>query len=399
MYLSKPGVLSILGENIAEHIAVLLDSSAPTITMSDAWVTGKRLPIGIIQTNLPQLPAHIPSEYESHNNRLLWHALQQIDDDITHVLNRFGHERVAVVMGTSTGSVEENVPFFQDLFGANKIANAQFNQAHQILSSPADLIAHHYDLNNLCYSISSACTSGARALISAARLLRANICDAVICGGVDSLSLLTVNGFHSLAVLSEDIAKPFSLHRKGINIGEAAAVFVLSKEALFDENIALLGYGASSDAWHMSTPRPDALGAITSIDNALNQAHLQSQDIAWVNLHGTGTQHNDDMERIAIEKSLGNHILCTSTKPFTGHTLAAAGALEAALVWGLISRKINPQGRLPAQYGLQEEDKKISSIAFSSNDSQWPAQRRIALSNSFAFGGSNTALILGEVLC
>lgn len=399
IYLSKPGVLSILGEDIVQHISALLSFANPALPSSTDWVLDKKIPIGEIEATLPLLPAGTPSIYDSRNNRLLWHALRQVNQDIIDALNRFGEERVAVVMGTSTGGVEENLPFFQQLSGIKNEDGAKFNQEHQLLSSPADFVAHHYGLNGFCYSVSSACTSGARALISAARLLQADLCDAVICGGVDSLSLLTINGFHSLEVLSEDIAQPFSTHRKGINIGEAAAVFVLTKENIFDEQIALLGYGASSDAWHMSTPRPDALGAVMAIEHALNRACLEREEITWVNLHGTGTQHNDAMECIAIEQCLGACVACTSTKPFTGHTLGAAGALEAAIVWGFISHKANPQGLLPAQYGIELSDEYIKTIALSTRQSMWPSKRRVALSNSFAFGGNNTALILGECTC
>ena len=218
----------------------------------------------------------------------------------------------------------------------------------------------------------------------------------MICGGADTLSPLTINGFASLEVLSDGIANPFSARRNGINIGEAAAAFVITRDADFGGAMQLLGYGASSDAYHMSSPRPDGLGAAQAFQAALDHARLSPQDIGWINLHGTGTRHNDSMESRAVAQVFGSRTPCTSTKPSTGHTLGAAGALEAAFAWGVASRETNPQGKLPPQLWDGTPDPELPAIALTDENSVWQNERRIAASSSFAFGGSNTVLIIGE---
>ena len=195
-------------------------------------------------------------------------------------------------------------------------------------------------------------------------------------------------------MLSADRARPFTAGRDGINIGEAAAVFVASREALATDTQILYGYGASSDAYHMSSPRPDGAGAIAAIRAALTSARLAPETIGWLNLHGTGTVQNDLMEAQAVAATLP-HTTCTSTKTLTGHTLAAAGALEAALCWLHTSRRDNPEGRLP-DARCPAYDPALPPIHLTDGSSRFPAGRRLALSTSFAFGGNNAALIIGE---
>ena len=301
-----------------------------------------------------------------------------------------------MVLGTSTSGVDENINMFEQVANGTAWQNVSFKQAQQLMDAPAEFVAEAYGLQNLRYVVSTACTSGARALISAARLLRAGLCDAVICGGVDTLSPLTINGFAALEVLSAGLAQPFSARRDGINIGEAAAVFVMTREADFGNSLPLLGYGASSDAYHMSSPRPDGLGAIHAFQAALNHAAIDANEIGWLNLHGTGTLHNDSMESIAVAEVFGIHTPCTSTKPSTGHTLGAAGAIEAAFLWGMVSREHNHAGKLPPQLWDNVADDALPPLAFTNHHSHWQQLCRIGASSSFAFGGSNAVIIIGE---
>ena len=217
----------------------------------------------------------------------------------------------------------------------------------------------------------------------------------MVCGGVDTLSPLTINGFAALEVLSAGIANPFSERRDGINIGEAAAAFVMTRDN-DGESLPLLGYGASSDAHHMSSPRPDGLGAAQAFQAALKHAALAPAQIGWINLHGTGTKLNDGMESRAVAEVFGCATAATSTKPLTGHTLGAAGALEAAFVWGAVSRADNPAGLLPPQLWDGERDADLPPIALTVSGCRWPEGRRIGASSSFAFGGNNSVLIIGE---
>lgn len=398
MYLGRPGVLSALGSGIEHTVSALLDPAVPSpLACADGWVAGRRPPLGAVTLPLRPFPAGLPEQFASRNNQLLWHAMSGLEPALARAVERFGAARIGVILGTSTSGVDENLPAFRAVAGGASWADAPFSQAHQMLCSPADFIACQYRLQGPAYAISTACTSGARALISAARLLRSQLCDVVVCGGVDCLSLLTINGFASLEVLSDSIARPFAAGRNGINIGEAAAVFLMSREPLDDEVALYLGDGASSDAWHMSSPRPDGQGAVLAMQAGLARSGLQPQEIGWINLHGTGTPLNDEMESRAVMACFGPAVSCTSTKPMTGHTLGAAGALEAAILWGMLSRSLNPAGQLPAQYGGCGPDPALPAIALTGDNSCWPSgRRRIGLSASFAFGGNNTVLILGE---
>ncbi|MDO4998381.1 MAG: beta-ketoacyl-ACP synthase [Neisseria sp.] len=396
VYLSKPALVSALGEGLAAHMqALLMPPAQSPLTFSSDWVKGKNHAFGAFTGELRAFADDLDEAHKSRNNQLLWHALAQIEQQIEAAKTRYGAHRIAVVLGTSTSGVDENIPLFQAAAGGNW-SSVPFKQEQQLMVAPAEFVCAAYGLTGLRFVVSTACTSGARALMSAARLLRAGLADAVICGGVDTLSPLTINGFASLEVLSNSIAKPFSPNRDGINIGEAAAVFVMTRDADFAESLPLLGYGASSDAHHMSSPRPDGLGAVLAFEAALKHADLLPAAIGWINLHGTGTQHNDSMESLAVHQVFGDDTPCTSTKPLTGHTLGAAGAIEAAFLWGVVSREHNPSGRLPAQINDGERDHSLPNIALTQTNSTWQHERRIGASSSFAFGGSNAVVIIGE---
>lgn len=185
----------------------------------------------------------------------------------------------------------------------------------------------------------------------------------------------------------------YGANSDGINIGEGAAVFIMTRDADFSGGMQLLGYGASSDAYHISTPRPDAQGAILAFQTALQHAGLAPEDIGRINLHGTGTHHNDSMESRAVAAVFGNNTPCTSTKPQTGHTLGAAGAIEAAFAWGIADRQSNPEGKLPPRLWDGQNDPDLPAINLTGGG--WETEKRIAASSSFAFGGSNCVLIIG----
>ena len=395
IHLHRPGLISPLGNGTAATLATLYAPAAQPLTEEDGWLPNRRLTVGRCPAHDWQpLPAGLPPEHHTANNHLLWQALCQIDDTIRAAIARFGTARIAVVLGTSTSGGDANHAALAAHAHGTPWAAAGFSVAKQLMSAPADFTAAAYRLRGPACGISTACTSGARALISAARLLNSGAADAVICGGVDTLSTLTMHGFAALELLSATRARPFSAARDGINIGEAATAFVASREALSDDTQILCGYGASSDAYHMSSPRPDGAGATAAIRAALNHAGLAPADIGWLNPHGTGTAQNDRMEAHAIAAILPR-AACTPTKALTGHTLAAAGALEAALCWLVTSRRDNPGGRLP-DARCPAYDPALPPIHLADANSRFPAGRRLALSTSFAFGGNNTALIIGE---
>ncbi len=393
-YLSEPATVSALGVTFSDTLDALYNASTSPLAPSTEWVTGKTIYTGRPPAPAPALPAGTPEEFDTHNNRLLWQTAVQLDARILRARERYGAQRIGVIIGTTTTGVDDNYRAFEAFAEDGNWQRGLYRHEYQLLSAPADFLAHHYGLSGPVYSISTACTSGARAIVTAHRLLATNLCDAVICGGVDSLARLTINGFDSLQALSTGIANPFSVNRDGINIGEAAALFVVTREP--EDGLPLLGYGNSSDAFHMSSPDPEAKGAILAIREALQRAQLEPEDIGWVNLHGTATELNDSMESLAMTSCFKHGVPCTSTKPMTGHTLGAAGALEAALVWGAIDRQRNPQGRLPPQYWDGQTDTALPAIQLTQAGSTWQQSRRIGMSLSFAFGGNNTVLILGE---
>lgn len=396
MYLQQPALISAIGRGMEAHIHALLNPPSHTpLTPNSDWVRGKTLYFGTVHGELRPFAEHIFPEHRSRNNHLLWDALAQIEPQIHAAKAKFGADRVGVIMGTSVSGADENIPLFQSVANGGEWNSLPFAQQTQLHSDPADFVKQAYGLQGIAYGVSTACTSGARALMSAARLLNLGLCDAVICGGVDTLSPLTINGFYSLEVLSGCLAQPFSANRDGINIGEAAAAFVLTRERMA-HSLPLLGYGASSDAYHMSSPHPDGVGAVAAFQAALNHAQLSAQSIGWINLHGTGTRHNDQMESRAIAQVFGHQTPCTSTKTLTGHTLGAAGALEAALLWGVVSRQFNPQGKLPPQLGDGVRDDTLENIDLTDSNSYWKEGRRVGASASFAFGGNNAVLIMGE---
>ena len=235
--------------------------------------------------------------------------------------------------------------------------------------------------------LSNACASSGKAFASAKRWLEAGIVDAVLVGGADSLCQLTLRGFGSLGLLSEEPARPFSRERRGINIGEGAAFALVERSG---EGPLLLGVGESSDAHHMTRPDPEGRGAQAAMEAALADARVSPNDVDYVNAHGTGTRFNDAMEARAIRSTLGSAAdpLVVSTKGYVGHTLGAAGATEAVFVLQALQ-----EGWIPASAGADPLD---PEIGLNVPTAMCETELRVALSNSFAFGGSNVSLVFGS---
>ncbi|HQQ59576.1 MAG TPA: beta-ketoacyl synthase N-terminal-like domain-containing protein, partial [Thermomonas sp.] len=266
----------------------------------------------------------------------------------------------------------------------------QFHYAQQEIGAPSRFLAAESGAGGPAWTLSTACSSSAKALVSAARLLRAGIVDAVIAGGADSLCAFTNNGFSALESVAGTRCNPFSRNRCGITIGEGAALFLMTREP---GPVRLAGWGESADAHHMSAPDPQAYGAIAAITQAISRAGITPADIGYVNLHGTATPLNDAMESHAVMATLGGGVPVSSTKPMTGHALGTAGAIEAGLCWLTLAR--NPQQRLPPHWWDGEADPALPVLAFIDPGQSANQPLRYALSQSFAFGGSNAALVLG----
>jgi 3-oxoacyl-[acyl-carrier-protein] synthase-1 len=390
-YLNALGIICNLGTGKAGVAEALFAGNDSGIRPEYGWIPNHEPPLGSVHAELPPVPEALRHR-DNRNNRLLLAAALEIEADIRAAINAYGPARVGVVLGTSTTSIEEATHGIA-AYRRDGTWPADYHYSHQELGAPAEFLAEWLELSGPCYGISTACTSGARALMSAQRLLRMGLCDAVLCGGVDTLCRLAINGFHALEAVDLQRCDPFSKHRRGINIGEAAALFLMTREM---GPVQLLGGGASSDAYHMSSPDPEGNGARKAMHDALLSAKLDAAQIDYINLHGTATEHNDSMESQAVASMFGNAVPCSSTKSLTGHTLAAAGALEAAFCW-LSLTDARDERRLPPHVWDGEADPALPPLHFTRVGSHLPCGgRRYLMSNSFAFGGNNAALILGD---
>ena len=390
-YLNSLGVVCSLGRGPDEVARRLFAGDCSGMRRESGWVPDRSLTVGAVQGDLAAIPTELHQQ-KSRNNQLLLEAALQIRGDIDHAIERYGRERIAVVLGTSTSGIDEASRGIAHYLQAQQFP-ADYDYQQQELSAPATFLADWLNIGGPAYVISTACTSSARALMSAQRLLDLNLCDAVLCGGVDSLCGLTLNGFSALDAVSDERCKPFSVNRQGINIGEAAALFIMSKHPAGTQTIALLGAGASSDAHHISAPEPSGRGAAQAMHKALKRAGLQPANIGYLNLHGTATQHNDAMESHAVAQVFPEGVPCSSTKPMTGHTLGAAGALEAAFCW----LSLNHDGALAPHVWDGHGDPALPALNWvTPGQTLAPTSQRCLMSNSFAFGGNNVSLIIGD---
>ena len=376
------GVCSTLGtglEATLKHLSVGL----PTHMVGQQLLSGRSAMIANYKDPLPDLPASF-SHYDNRNNRLAYLAYQQIDNVVQAAVQQYGRHKVGVIIGSSTAGIISSEKAMRHQRRTGSLPES-FIYSHQEMGNVSDAIAEFAGVSGISYSVSTACSSASRAMISAALLLQAKLVDVVICGGVDTLCDLTINGFDSLEQLSDQVCQPFHRQRKGINIGEAAGLFVMSRNK--QNSIRLKGWGESADAHHVSAPLPCGSGAYQAMATALSQTDLDAADIGYINAHGTGTQLNDAMEAKAIKNLFGHDVAVSSTKPMTGHCLGAAGALEAAICIGLLQHKVS----LPAQhYPVHELDPDCEiNVIFETSTLRKP----LIMSNSFAFGGNNTALI------
>jgi 3-oxoacyl-[acyl-carrier-protein] synthase I len=332
--------------------------------------------------------------YACRNNRLAEMALATdgFADAVRGARERYGAERVAVCLGTSTAGIEETERAYRRRSPDGALpADFDFARTHDLQSLPRYVRAR-LGLRGPALAISTACTSGARSFLEAAVLIEAGLADAVVVGGVDTLCRMTLRGFASLELLSRGgPCRPCAADRDGISIGEAAALALLERAdaAASPDSVLLLGAGASSDGHHMSSPHPDGLGAVGAMRAALDAAGLGPGGVDYVNLHGTGTRANDAMEDRAVAHVFGERgVPCSSIKGWTGHTLGASGALEAVAAAVCVE-----DGLVPGCLGVDEADPEFRSDVATANRA---APVRRVLSNSFGFGGSNCSLVIGR---
>jgi 3-oxoacyl-[acyl-carrier-protein] synthase I len=335
-----------------------------------------------------RLPAAL-ADYDCRNNRLAELALRGdgFADAVARAAARHGPARVGVVVGTSTSGILQSEIAYRarDASTGALPAWLRYGETHDN-ASLARYVQAALGLAGPAYVVSTACSSGAKAIASAARLIALGAIDAAVVGGVDTLCLTTLYGFNALELLSRDVCRPWDAQRSGLSLGEGAGFALLARDA--DAAAGwLLGCGESSDGHHISSPHPDGAGAALAMRAALADAGLQPADVDYLNLHGTGTPGNDTAEDAAVCTVFGRELPVSSTKGQTGHTLGAAGAVEAAFTLLALQHGVVPPG-----LHLRERDP-----ALHLNYVAEPLQRtlRVAASNSFGFGGSNACLVLG----
>lgn len=385
IYLSAMATANCLGGEWNEVNTRLFAADMTGLEQTAVLDDERAVPVGRLPFDLPPLSTPL-AEWDSRNNRLAHHCLQSISNEIEAAISRFGAVRVGVVVGTSTSGIEHTETALHHRTKTGHWPN-DYRFARQELGDLATFMAAAIGAKGPCYSVSTACTSGAKALASAARLLRAGLCDAVISGGVDTLCGLTLNGFSVLDSMSPERCNPFSVNRRGINIGEGGALFLMTRD---EAEIRLAGWGESADAHHLSAPDPEGHGAARAIDLALEMAHLDAKDISYLNLHGTATRLNDAMEALVTHRIFGSELPCSSTKSLTGHLLGAAGSSEAAFVAMALMR-----GEAPPQVWDGEADTALGQLRLVDQVGEAVAGRYM-MSCSYAFGGNNSALILAR---
>ncbi len=329
----------------------------------------------------------------SRNNALLDLALHQgsLLDSLDRLKGRFGIARIGLVLGSSTASIDRSEE------GYRHLVDEQFGQAYGydfVLNpnSPALYVSHKLGLKGPSMTINTACSSSAKVFATASRWLQSGLVDAVLVGGGDTLCLSVLYGFNSLQLVSEQPCRPFDAHRNGINLGEAAGFALLVRDSEVDQqlDVILAGYGESSDAYHMSHPHPQGLGARKAIEQALVRAGLTSADIDYINLHGTASRTNDAVEGHLMADMFGSNVYMSSTKGWTGHTLGAAGMIEA-----ILSVEAIRTGVVPGTLNLDQVDPAFEQLSLTSENQLASLQH--VLSNSFGFGGNNASLIFSRI--
>lgn len=327
----------------------------------------------------------VPEQRLSRNNRLVEYALQQ-DGFVQHVaeaVSRYGAARVGIVMGTSTSSIDRTEQAYREM-GEREHFSPEFVQPHtHNPHAPGDYLAERLGISGPCMTVSAACASSAKVFAAAQRWLQQGLVDAVVVGGADTLCLSVIYGFHSLQLVSDEPCRPFSAQRKGISLGEAAGFALLSNDPA---ELCVRGVGESCDAYHMSSAHPEGLGAQLSMQRALTAAGMSMQEVGYVNLHGTGTRANDATEGKVCAQIAAPQTLFSATKGWTGHTLGAAGIVEAVLSMNAILTDLVP-GTLNTTCAEPGLPILLESVT-----------RRVdtVLSNSFGFGGNNCSLVFAR---
>lgn len=384
VYIHQFSSLSAAGDNAGYREAIFADKRLPLPWIDD--FAGKRIRFGqiderylISEKTIKERFPHVlndPTLRWGRGNRLAASLVLPLVQNVNQLVEKYGPDRIALVIGASVAGMTETEKFFFE--GKNDPA---YRDTDLEMYNPARALKAIFKLKGPVYTISTACTSSTKAMISAARLIQSGAVDAAVCGGLDAKSLFTIAGFESLGAVSPDLTQPFGEHRDGINLGEGGALFILDKDPSLYE---LAGWGESSDAYHISSPEPEANAVQKAIKHALQMSEMAAPD--FVCAHGTGTRKNDEMEALAIHNLMSKASVC-STKTITGHTLGGAGALCAvAALLALDAQKF------PGHLIEDNVDPLIATIKLNAKATTGAVTS--VLCNSFAFGGNNAVIVI-----
>ena len=382
IYLNQPFAISSLGLSRQEAADSLKCNSQKYFSRLEGFLPGSGA------SDLVYLPVE-SGDGECRNNVLIDYCISANSELILEIKRRYSAERIAVIAGTSTSSITEVENHLKPFYAPGK--PLPYDPDIIEISNISTHVKAQLELAGPAYTIATACSSAARAVISGAALLKSDLCDAVIAVSSDSLSKISIGGFNALGALSSEHCRPFHRDRSGINIGEGAGFTVMTKEQLSNDCIRLAGYGSSSDAYHISSPSPDGRGAEAAIRMALEKSGLKPEDIGYINAHGTGTKLNDSMEGACMSRIFGSRIPCSSSKHLTGHTLGSCGLVECFICSLIMQDRIQIPYHPYAKEEYQEEFPELRLADHAGME----CEGKYIMSNNFAFGGNNASLIFG----
>lgn len=367
-----------------------LDAMAAALSAGRGGLSAEPWEGSDVATSLGRVPLpeglDVDAEWLCRNNRLAALGLAQ-DGFRAHVaaaIERYGAHRVAVAVGTSTSSIERTEAGYRSLDADGRFPPAFHQPRTHNPHSPGDFVASTLGAAGPALTVSAACASSAKVFATAARWLQLDLADAVVVGGVDSLCLSVIYGFHALQLVSPTPCRPFDRGRDGISLGEAAGFALLERDG--STALEMLGYGESCDAHHMSSAHPEGLGARLAMERAVARSGLTFADVDYVNLHGTGTRANDDTEGRVCATLLGPDTVASATKGWTGHTLGAAGIVESVLCLHALA-----SGQMPGTLNTADPEADFNLALETVTGAP-----RVALSNSFGFGGNNCAVVFAR---
>ena len=384
--------VDVVGYTLTSSLGIGIRGMRESLLADRGGLTSSSWPSCSVPCYLGQL--QLPSKQNleasrlSRNNASIGLALQQdgFADRVGDAVQRFGASRVGLVMGTSTSSIDRTEDAYTKLDNDGRFPAPYQQSLTHNPHAPGDFAASILNLKGPRITISAACASSAKVFATAQRWLNQGLVDACVVGGADSLCLSVIYGFHSLQLVAQDACRPFDVERTGISLGEAAGFALLERAGGDLHEVQLLGAGESCDAYHMSSAHPEGLGAKLSMKRALDAADLDLKDIDYLNLHGTGTRANDATEGKVCAELMGSKTLATATKSWTGHTLGAAGIVEAILCLDTLRTGFVAGTRNTTRV---EDDFPLLTESIETSVST-------ALSNSFGFGGNNCTLVFGK---